>query len=67
MGFDALCGFHVHSASDNTTDYVECSHCGERVFDRTIDTMDTVKRVVNFFVAHLGMYHPEELPPDLIS
>lgn len=66
MEFDALYGFHIHS-SEGSVGYVTCSHCEERVFDRSVDTIPTVKRVVDFLVAHLGMYHPEELPPSLTA
>lgn len=63
MEFDALFGFHFHSTPEEVVDYVECSHCGERVFDRRVDVQKSLKRVVDFFVAHLGMFHPEEIPP----
>lgn len=61
MEFDALCGFRIHSTSEDAIDYVECSYCGEKVFDRSTDTPSTAKRIVDFLVAHLGMFHPEEI------
>ena len=66
MEFDAVPGFHFHSLQGNVQ-FVECSHCGEHVFDKSIDTFPTVKRIVDFFVAHLGMFHPEEMPPAMIE
>ncbi len=67
MGFDAAMGFLIVSTPPDTVDYVECSYCGERVFDRTIDSVTPVKKLVDSFVAHLGMFHPEEIPPNLVT
>lgn len=67
MGFDTIMGFQIISTPDNMVDYVECQHCGETVFDHSVDVFKSVKKIVNYFVAHLAMFHPDELPPELID
>ncbi len=66
MGFEAAFGFLFVSTPKDTVEYVECSYCGERVFDQRVDS-GSVKRIVDSFVAHLGMFHPEEIPPNLVT
>lgn len=66
MGFEAFGGFEVVSTPENMVDHIVCAHCRELLFDRSVDTVRVVKRIVNFLIAHLGMYHPEEIPPEML-
>jgi hypothetical protein len=63
MGFEACFGFEIISDQDHKVDHILCAECRERVYDREVDEMPSLKELVNFMVAHLGMFHPENIPP----